>query len=189
MFVLILTLAKDKSWRRAGFILLVPAAILSISSHFLTASAQNVSVSTGHAIAAFFFVVVTGKIVASIFASRELTLDSIFGAICGYLLLGVAWALMYTMLHAASPDSFQISETIRPHFDQGEYSRTVFIYYSFVTLTTVGYGDVTPLSIPARTLSWVEAVAGQLYLAVLVTGLIGALVTRGERLNVESEYR
>jgi hypothetical protein len=59
-----------------------------------------------------------------------------------------------------------------------DYSRNIFIYYSFVTLTTVGYGDVTPTSIPARTLSWVEAITGQLYLAVLIAGLISAIVAR-----------
>ena len=53
----------------------------------------------------------------------------------------------------------------------------LFIYYSFITLTTVGYGDVTPVSATARTCSWLEALTGQFYLAVLVAGLVGTLLS------------
>jgi hypothetical protein len=53
----------------------------------------------------------------------------------------------------------------------------LFTYYSFTTLTTVGYGDVTPLSTAARTCAWLEALTGQFYLAVLVAGLVGALLS------------
>ena len=133
---------------------------------------------TGHAIGALFFVVLAGKIVQSTFESQELSWDTVFGAICGYLLLGVAWGLTYAMIHAVNPESFQLGNAILPQMEQGDSSRNIFMYYSFVTLTTVGYGDVTPASIPARTLSWVEAVTGQLYLAVLIAGLIGDLVAR-----------
>jgi hypothetical protein len=147
-----------------------------LGGHVLSASLQEASVTAGHAIGALFFVAIAGKIVRSIFTSREVDLDSIFGAICGYLLLGVACALTYAMIYAANPESFQLGDLIRQQMEQGDYSRNVFIYYSFVTLTTVGYGDVTPLSIPARTLAWVEAMTGQMYLAVLIAGLISALV-------------
>jgi hypothetical protein len=62
---------------------------------------------------------------------------------------------------------------------QAEQSRIhLFTYYSFVTLTTVGYGDVTPISTPARTCAWLEALTGQFYLAVLVAGLVGALLSQ-----------
>jgi len=178
MLMLILALAQDKVWRVMACILLIPAAALSTGGHLLSSSAQVISVTAGHAIGALFFVAVAGKIIQSILASQELTLDSVFGAICGYLLLGVASALTYAMIYAANPDSFQLGDSVKVHMEQAEYSRHVFIYYSFVTLTTVGYGDVIPLSMPARTLSWVEALTGQLYLAILVAGLISALVAR-----------
>jgi hypothetical protein len=180
---LVLVLAQDKVWRFIAIILCGPAAILVLVGHLLTATSQDVSLSIGRSIDVLFFVLVTGKILHSIFTSHKLSMDSVFGAICGYLLLGVAWALTYGMLYTANPDSFHLSEAIRPQVEQGEYSRFVFIYYSFVTLTTVGYGDVTPLTIPARTLAWVEAVTGQLYLAVLIAGLISALVTRSAATN------
>jgi hypothetical protein len=171
-------MAQDKVWRVVAFVLCIPAATLLLGGRFLTSSAQVVSVTAGHAIGALFFIAVAGKIVQSIFTSRDVSLDSIFGAICGYLLLGVAWALTYAMIHTADPGSFQFSDSIRQPMEQGDYSRNVFIYYSFVTLTTVGYGDVTPASMPARTLSWIEAMTGQLYLAILIAGLMSALVAK-----------
>ena len=117
-----------------------------------------------------------GKIVYSIFKSRQLTVDSVFGAVCGYLLLGLAWALAYDMIYAARPDSFAIAPVaVQQLHGPGGY-RHLFVYYSFVTLTTVGYGDITPISAPARTLSWFEAMTGQLYLTVLIAGLISDLV-------------
>ncbi len=189
MVVLVLALAQDKVWSVIAFILCIPAATLSIGGHFLTSSAQVLSVTIGHAIGALFFVAVAGRIIRSIFTSREVSLDSIFGVICGYLLLGVACALMYAMIYAANPEAFQFSDFARRQMEQQDQSRNVFIYYSFVTLTTVGYGDVTPLSISARTLSWVEAMTGQLYLAVLIAGLISALVARNTtRIRQEGDH-
>jgi hypothetical protein len=55
----------------------------------------------------------------------------------------------------------------------------VLVYYSFVTMTTVGYGDITPVSPPARTLSWLEAMMGQFYIAVLVAALVGIRISQG----------
>ena len=177
MVTLVLTLARDKGWRVIACILCVPAATLSIGSHFLAPTAQEVTLFAGNVIGVLFFLVVTCKIIQSIFVSRVLSWDSICGAICGYLLLGVAWGLTFAMIYAVNPKAFQFGDLIRQQMEQGDYSRNVFIYYSFVTLTTVGYGDISPLSTPARTLAWLEAMTGQLYLAILIAGLISALVT------------
>lgn len=185
MAVLVVVLARDRVWRVIAVAACIAVATLSIAGHFLTASAQNLSVSSGHAIGALFFVAVAGKIVHSVLTARELTWDTVFGAICGYLLLGVAWALIYSTIHAANPESFQLGDAIRPQLEQPGQSRNVFVYYSFVTLTTVGYGDISPLSLTTRTLSWAEAVIGQMYLAVLIAGLVSALVAK----NISAERR
>ncbi|MCC7087111.1 MAG: two pore domain potassium channel family protein [Pirellulales bacterium] len=178
MATLVFALAQDKVWRLVACTLCIPAVILSVGGHFLPSTTQLMSVTAGHTIAALFFVAAAGKTIHSIITSQELHLDSIFGAISGYILLGVAWAFVYAMIHTTNPESFQFGHSIRTQMEQGDFSRNIFVYYSFVTLTTVGFGDVTPLSIPARTLSWVEAVTGQLYLAVLIAGLISALVAK-----------
>src|SRR5260370_41373312 len=113
-------------------------------------------------------------IVKSLFNSRSLSLDSIFGAVCGYLFLGLAWAMSYSMIETFQPGSFQISQSLRT---SGEHPQpSVLMYYSFVTLATVGYGDVTPLSPTTRTFAWIEAIAGQFYLAIIVAGVAARCV-------------
>ncbi len=92
-------------------------------------------------------------------------------AICGYFLIGFMWGFIYFFLNSARPGSFQMASS-----SAGEQSS--FIYFSFVTMTTVGYGDTTPLSNAARSLSILEAVMGQLYLAVTIARLLGAYVSR-----------
>jgi hypothetical protein len=80
------------------------------------------------------------------------------------------------MIDYLTPRSFEFGVALTDELRMGRSRTQVFIYYSFVTLTTVGFGDISPLSTPARTLAWVEAMIGQFYLAILVAGLVGALL-------------
>ena len=123
-----------------------------------------------------FFAFALYGILRAIFG-RRVSGDAIFGAVCGYLLLGIIWSLLYSAAETASPGSFRLPETKRSPAVAARPDRGTFAYYSFITLATVGYGDVTPLTPLARTLAWMEAVAGQFYLAVLVAGLVGLAVT------------
>jgi hypothetical protein len=77
------------------------------------------------------------------------------------------WAFIYTVLENIHPGSFAISEG---HIEAG---RPLFIYYSFITITTLGYGDITPVTAPANSFALIEAVTGQIYLVVLVARLVG----------------
>lgn len=96
----------------------------------------------------------------------EVTADLIMGAACGYLLLGLVWAYGYNFLALIQPNAFDGAEN--PHQQIWPY-----IYYSFVTLTTLGYGDITAATDQARALSILEAIFGQLYLAILIARLVG----------------
>ena len=109
---------------------------------------------------------IVGIILSSLFREEEITSDIIMAAICGYFLIGLLWNNVYHLLAILEPGAFQFSHTPG---SRGED----FTYYSFVTLTTLGYGDITPVTDPARSLSLLEAVTGQLYLAVLVARLVG----------------
>ncbi len=116
-----------------------------------------------------------------IFTEKRVTSNVIFASLCVYLLLGVAWAEGYSLLEVVEPGSFRFAypedmATTRMRFG-GEHS-LLPLYYSFVTLTTLGYGDVVPISSPARMLSAIEAVTGQLYLAVLVARLVGLHISQ-----------
>jgi hypothetical protein len=97
------------------------------------------------------------------------TFHRIQGAVAGYLLLGMIWAYAYSLVALLRPDAFSgpVSPSDGPR---------AFYYFSFVTLTTLGYGDVLPVHPAARSLAAFEAVTGPLYLAILITRLVSLAV-------------
>jgi hypothetical protein len=103
-----------------------------------------------------------------VFSWRETDANSLTGAVCVYLLLGLIWALIYELLAYLWPvGSFQGISI------QGDsINIDTFLYFSFVTLTTAGYGDITPLNPMIRTLAYLEMITGQFYMAILVSGLV-----------------
>ena len=138
-------------------------------------------VLTSHWLGIAFLVYTVIVILRFIFAGDRVTSETIWAALCVYLLLGVLWANVYSLVDFVEPDSFAFGlaedqQTARMRFG-GEES--VFpIYYSFVTLSTLGYGDIVPKVSAARMLAAVEAITGQLYLAVLVARLVGLHISQ-----------
>ena len=128
--------------------------LICLGGHALTGTASLAVLFVGHLCGVLFFFGSAGLIVKSLFNSRSLTFDSIFGAVCGYLFLGIAWAMSCLMIETFQPGSFQISQPLRTSGEQPQPH--VLMYYSFVTLTTVGYGDVTPISPTTRTFAWIQ---------------------------------
>jgi hypothetical protein len=99
--------------------------------------------------------------------------NTIVGAVCIYLLMGVIWALLYMFVAQFVPDAFS---GIRQDIWHANFTNT--IYFSFVTLTTLGYGDITPVAPISRFLVYMEAIVGVFYMAILVASLIGARVSK-----------
>jgi voltage-gated potassium channel len=147
--------------------------------YLLAADSENFLTLADHAGEIIFLAFVAAMILRGIFMQGNISLDSIFGAICVYLLVGLAWGSLYSITEVFIPDSFQASGKLADTLNSAETRQPVLTYYSFVTMTTVGYGDITPVSPPARTLSWLEAMTGQFYIAVLVAFLIGIRVSQG----------
>lgn len=124
----------------------------------------------GNILGTFFLAFTTFIILSYLFREDEITGDMIMGAICVYFLFGLIWAFAFSILEMTHPGSFRMSGGIT--------GRTAFTYYSYVTLTTLGYGDITPISTPARSFALLEAMIGQLYLAVLVARLVGLHISQ-----------
>jgi len=103
--------------------------------------------------------------------SGRVTADRIFAAICAYLLIGYAWAFGYALLDELEPGAFAaVTDLGRSNY----INRVIEMrYFSFITLTTVGYGDIVPRSSGARTMAMLEAIVGQFYLVALVGRLVG----------------
>jgi hypothetical protein len=101
--------------------------------------------------------------------------ERILGAVCVYLLIGLAWAKVYQTLDVVAPGSLRFPADTA----WAAPSLPRYAYLSFITLATVGYGDVTPATPIAGTLAWLEAVTGQLYLAITVARLVALSLAEG----------
>lgn len=101
----------------------------------------------------------------------RVTSDRIFAAICVYMLMGYGWSFVYSILVELEPHAFVATTEVAFHDFVGRLLQ--LRYFSFMTLTTVGYGDIVPHSPLSRTLAALEAVMGQFYLVVLVGRLVG----------------
>ncbi len=124
----------------------------------------------GLVMALVFYLFVAGVIIAHVLGHEEVVSDTLFGAACVYLLLGLIWMVAYTLLERVHPGSFDFDSVDAASGVPGIFD---FLYYSFVTLTTLGYGDVTPLTPRARSLAILEAIVGVLFVAVLIARLVG----------------
>ncbi len=149
--------------------LAIPAVLLSGALHFYPSTAL---LFTSLAFRSTFLMLLFWVVITDVIRQRDITVDTLAGAACGYLLLGVFWAGVYAMLEVARPGSIAAPDYV-PNYggDNAELS-VWFIYFSFVTLTTLGYGDVTPATAAAGMIAAMEAVFGQLYVAVLIARLV-----------------
>lgn len=179
LVVALLSFSEGRWPRTAALILGVPALLGRWLAYMLASTGEDFITLTDHFIEILFLMFVAVMILRAIFTQGSISLDSIFGAICAYLLLGMAWGSLYSVVEVLQPDSFQASGKLADALKTGEARGSVLVYYSFVTMTTVGYGDITPVSPAARTLSWLEAMMGQFYIAVMVAFLVGIRISQG----------
>ena len=122
--------------------------------------------------------------------SRRVTFDTISAALCVYMLIGLGWSFIYSAVDIFDRNAFSF-----PHYEvmgtstaqQIRHVLSAFTYYSFVTLATIGYGDITPVSPPARALSALEGIVGQFYIAILVASLVGIRI--GQSVEEANELR
>jgi hypothetical protein len=156
-------------------------AVLSRGARILAPGEVLLLLDTSLAIVAVL--VLTTLVLIQVFRQGPITYHRIQGAIAAYLLLGLAWANAYELLEVVRPGALRYPEGGGP-------SPVRLVYFSFVTLTTVGYGDITPVHPVARTLAISEALVGQLFPAILIGRLVSMeLATRYERVAGGSSRR
>ena len=127
-------------------------------------------------------------IVRFLFTADRVSLNTLCAAICVYLLLGIWWAQSLSTLELLHPGSFSaVREENNPVIHFGDEHSIDALYFSFVTLTTLGYGDITPRSDTAKMLVALEALVGQLFLAILVARLVGLHITCATRKRREDD--
>jgi len=151
--------------RQLRFALLLASAIILLGLLHYTLHIQ-VFLRLQQGLGGVFLIQMLVMIWIHIEKENEVTLDLIMASACAYILIGLVWAYFYHFVEVLHPKSFTLPWT--PGDDLWD-----FYYYSFVTLTTVGYGDILALTKAARALSILEALTGQLYLAIMISRLVG----------------
>ena len=113
---------------------------------------------------------VTWEELRAVIRHRVVSAETISMSISVYLLMGITWGLLYVLIYVRHPQAFNFPGSTPPFGD------TIFptlVYFSFATITTVGFGDITPVLMQARYAAVAEGIAGQFYLAILVARLVG----------------
>ena len=116
---------------------------------------------------------IMGIVLRGVAQRRRVTLSSVIGGICGYFLLGIAWGHLFALLEAFERGSFLRQGEIIVASERGLQA---LLYYAFVTLSTLGYGDVVPATPPAEGVAVLAAISGQLYIAILIAALVARFV-------------
>ena len=131
---------------------------------------EHVHVFT-YSMSALFLGYITVTIMASLLSETQVTSETVLGGVCVYFLVGVVWLMLYSLAIQFEPDA--ILSNGKPLDASLEEGPVTLLYFSFVTLTTLGYGDVVPNSAVARMLASGEAITGQLFVAILIARLVG----------------
>jgi voltage-gated potassium channel len=163
----------EQRWERwLAFFLVAPLLASGIVHETLSNWARFAAI-VYHGFAVVFFGFAVAVILKRIFHQETIRTDAVIGALCGYLLAAVAWANVYALLYLLQPGSFRVADVIAWRLGDWHLQRFFFNYFSVTTLTSLGYSDITPIGTLALSLSWLEVVFGQFYIAVVVAQLVG----------------
>ncbi len=154
------------------------ALIISIGLATLALSAGVISAASGirgsawtEAAFTLFYAFTTAAIFVEVIQLKRFTRDSIFGIVCVYVLIGLTYASLFDLVETLQPGSYIV------HTEMASGTHLGFrqlLFYSFMTLTTIGYGDITPVTTQAQSLAILEGITGVLYVAVLIARIVNA---------------
>jgi voltage-gated potassium channel Kch len=159
-------LRDDRSWR-IGLLILIGLMVLATIAREVT-DYQNFKFIY-MLLLLTFFVSAAWLVGNRVLLTGQVDLNIITGSVALYLILGFIWAILYTVLIQFFPEAISGLEP-----ENWTYTLSTMTYFSFVTLTTLGYGDISPVNSIAKVLVILEAVTGMFYIAIIVASLIGA---------------
>lgn len=172
MVSLIVAVSDSKRNIIIALCLAVPWFVTLIINFPLFEAERGIAIRKEIVFAVLLFLFTTITIFLHLLKSREVTSEILFASVCVYLLVGLTWASLYIFIDFVYPNSFIDTS------DQIAINAPRFLFFSYITLTTVGYGTMIPISDPARSLALLEAIIGQLYLAILVARLVGLHISK-----------
>ena len=178
LIVGIWSLVRQRFWFMAGVVLIAIGAINIILDMLINHSwAPYINLI----VALLFYLFTTGIAFRTLFTGERIDLNILMGSICVYILVGISWSILYffeSLIHTSAFNGVAETSTKQQFTD--------LLYYSFVTLSTLGYGDITPVTPIARTLAYIEALFGQFYIAILVASFVGMHITNSQKNSEKS---
>ena len=158
-----------------GSLIIAAVAIPLTWAAFVTGSVEVGF--TQFAVVVLFCGYTGGLILSAVLREYLGAIQAVLGAICVYLLIGLAWATIYAAVDLIEPESFSFNNhrTITTSDGQTHTAFSQLVYFSFVTMSTLGYGDVSPRTALGETAAWMQSVVGQLYIAILIARLVTEL--------------
>jgi voltage-gated potassium channel len=162
-------LAQRRRRSIIGWALAVPATVARLAVAFVPSPTLYLSETI---LWLLLFIFITWHLLRGVLRQREITSETISMSISVYLLLGFTWGLFYILLHHVQPLAFSLGGSPTPISSEQQVF-PVLIYFSLTTLSTIGFGDITPVSLQARYAAVAEGISGQFYLAILVARLVG----------------
>lgn len=132
-----------------------------------------------------FMAILIAVILVQVFREGPVNAHRIAGSVAAYLLIGVLWGVAYVIVELQSPDAFTFQRPLSP----ADYHvlQLKFVYFSFITLTSVGYGDIVPVHPAGQTLAMMEALVGQLFPTILLARLVSLEIEHRETRRREQE--
>lgn len=171
--IVMLSALSTVSRHRRDFIVATTLLVLGLVPQWVGAFQIGHVATAGRVPLALFLIYICALILRTVLTAEFVDLETILAALCVYLLMALIWAIAYQLLEVYQPGSFSIPASMLgsdPNSDQA--STGALHYFSYVTITTLGYGDVTPVAPLARSLAMVEALVGQIYLVTLIARLV-----------------
>lgn len=159
--------------RRFAAMLLILPLVLTVAEYSVAARSFALVSIAYHLLVVLFLGYAVGVLVRDIFRHRTIGFDDILGAFAGYILLGVVWGNLYATVELLAPGAFSVSPEIRWQLEDWHLRRALFNYVSFTTMASLGYNDISSAAPIANTLTWIEVMTAQFYLAVVIAQIVG----------------
>jgi hypothetical protein len=178
MIMSVIAVGDKKSHTVIALILAAPWFLLLLLKFPFIPVDNSILIKDEILFAFLLFAYTTYRIFIHIIKSRDITTEILSASICVYLLIGLTWSTLYVIINMFYPGSF-----IDRH-GTAVQDGPDFLFFSYVTLTTVGYGNIEAITDQARSLASLEALTGQLYLTIMVARLVGLHISKPN--NTES---
>lgn len=177
LFAAIFNCHHSKLVKQSALAVGIPALLFNWGSFFFP---THLVVTTAHIFAMLFLVICTWSILHLVIVRAQVTVETLRGAICGYLMIGYFFTLVFTVCELHNPQSFEITHAVPTVYAHSQYLGAM-VYFSFSTLLSIGFGDIVPLTNVAQSFAILEGVIGHFYLAILVARLVAVYSLREEK--------